>query len=102
MPTPTVQFLGVLFVILREETIRVAWNILLAGSQYVLSKYTALKRRKLTVDKFLAPFFWPSSRPYLRYFGIWLCLLIDRVLLVLVPLQLGKVTDALTRSGTFI
>jgi len=80
---------------------KVAWSILLAGSQYVPSRYTVLERRKLTINKFLAPFFWPSSQPYLRYFGIWLCLLVDRVLLVLVPLQLGKVTDALTRKGTF-
>lgn len=49
----------------------------------------------------LIPFLWPKGRFYLQllYIGVGLCLIIDRVLNVLVPLQLGVITDVLSKDG---
>lgn len=50
--------------------------------------------------QFLIPFFWPKGKPHLQllYVGVGLCLLLDRILNVLVPLQLGLITDILSKG----
>ncbi|EEP82488.1 conserved hypothetical protein [Uncinocarpus reesii 1704] len=46
------------------------------------------------------PFFWPSGEPgrQLLYVGIGGCLVVERVMNVIIPLQLGLITNLLTKS----
>ncbi|KAL1848187.1 hypothetical protein Plec18170_008097 [Paecilomyces lecythidis] len=49
---------------------------------------------------FLLPFFWPKTKPRLQllYVGVGLCLVVDRVLNILVPIQLGLITNILSKE----
>ncbi|KAJ9192564.1 hypothetical protein DTO164E3_7530 [Paecilomyces variotii] len=49
---------------------------------------------------FLLPFFWPKTKPRLQllYGGVGLCLVVDRVLNIFVPIQLGLITNILSRQ----
>ncbi|KAI2292704.1 hypothetical protein LOZ03_002622 [Ophidiomyces ophidiicola] len=51
--------------------------------------------------KTLFPFFWPSGKPgyQLLYAGIGLCLLVERVMNIMIPLQLGLITNLLSKSN---
>ncbi|EAS32543.3 vacuolar ABC heavy metal transporter [Coccidioides immitis RS] len=46
------------------------------------------------------PFFWPSGKPayQLLYLGIGGCLVVERIMNVIIPLQLGLITNLLTKS----
>ncbi|KAM5435912.1 hypothetical protein McanMca71_000339 [Microsporum canis] len=50
--------------------------------------------------KELAPFFWPSGRPRLQllFGGMILCLIAERAVNLLIPIQLGLITDILSKS----
>ncbi|KAK2880107.1 hypothetical protein FQN49_000554 [Arthroderma sp. PD_2] len=50
--------------------------------------------------KELAPFFWPSGRPRLQllFGGMILCLVAERALNLLIPFQIGLITDILSES----
>lgn len=50
--------------------------------------------------QYLIPFLWPKGKFHLQllYIGVGLCLVMDRVLNVLVPLQLGVITDVLSKG----
>ncbi|EFQ98192.1 heavy metal tolerance protein [Nannizzia gypsea CBS 118893] len=47
----------------------------------------------------LAPFFWPSGRPRLQllFGGMILCLIAERAVNLLIPIQLGLITDILSK-----
>ncbi|GAD94718.1 hypothetical protein HCAG_00092 [Paecilomyces variotii No. 5] len=53
---------------------------------------------------FLLPFFWPKTKPRLQllYVGVGLCLVVDRVLNVLVPIQLGLITNILSKGSATV
>lgn len=63
--------------------------------------YTALEQLWLSNYQFLLPFFWPQENPHLKlaYVGVGLCLLADRILNILIPLQLGQILAALSENG---
>ncbi|EZF69848.1 hypothetical protein H105_07702 [Trichophyton soudanense CBS 452.61] len=48
----------------------------------------------------LAPFFWPSGRPRLQllFGGMILCLIAERAINLLIPIQLGLITDILSKT----
>ncbi|KDB22671.1 hypothetical protein H109_05411 [Trichophyton interdigitale MR816] len=48
----------------------------------------------------LAPFFWPSGKPRLQllFGGMILCLIAERAINLLIPIQLGLITDILSKS----
>ncbi|KAL1971206.1 hypothetical protein VTN77DRAFT_158 [Rasamsonia byssochlamydoides] len=56
--------------------------------------------KSLDTFRCLIPFLWPKGKFHLQllYIGVGLCLITDRVLNVLVPLQLGVITDALSKG----
>ncbi|OJJ51479.1 hypothetical protein ASPZODRAFT_51935, partial [Penicilliopsis zonata CBS 506.65] len=51
--------------------------------------------------KFFLPFFWPKKNRLLQlsYLGVGLCLLAERVLNMLIPLQLGRIVSLLSQSN---
>ncbi|RJE23556.1 ABC transporter transmembrane region [Aspergillus sclerotialis] len=61
-----------------------------------------VKARIQFVDtiKSLIPYFWPQNMLFLQlvYVGIGICLFIERVLKVLIPLQLAQITNILTHE----
>ncbi|KAF3491516.1 uncharacterized protein GIQ15_01033 [Arthroderma uncinatum] len=50
--------------------------------------------------KALAPFFWPSGKPRLQFLfvGMFLCLVVERALNLIIPLQIGLITDILSET----
>ncbi|KKA21057.1 ATP-binding cassette transporter [Rasamsonia emersonii CBS 393.64] len=81
-------------------------NYLTIGHDQSPSGNTETKRRKsgflesLDTVRYLIPFLWPKGKFHLQllYIGVGLCLVMDRVLNVLVPLQLGVITDVLSKG----
>ncbi|PGH23340.1 hypothetical protein AJ80_02593 [Polytolypa hystricis UAMH7299] len=51
--------------------------------------------------KMLAPFFWPSRKPHLQllYVAVSILLLVERVLNIVVPLQIGQITNLLSQGN---
>lgn len=58
--------------------------------------------QSLEVFKFAVPLLWPKRRLGLQLLaiGVGLCLLAERLLVVYVPIQLGRITNTLTREKT--
>ncbi|PGH17817.1 hypothetical protein AJ79_00958 [Helicocarpus griseus UAMH5409] len=69
-----------------------------------------LKAKELSLWSFianlraLAPFFWPSRQPKLQllYVGVGICLVFERIMNIILPLQIGLIANILSRNdGVF-
>ncbi|OJD26181.1 hypothetical protein ACJ73_02441 [Blastomyces percursus] len=66
-----------------------------------------LERKEVNLWTFIAnlraivPFYWPSGKPklQLRYLGVGICMVLQRIMNIVLPLQIGLITNILSKNN---